>query len=161
MYILRKKEVSHLKHKNILLVEDSRLSSKIISDSLIENGYKVEIINTGEAAVKKACSSSLTDLIIMDIELAGCMNGIDAAHKILESIDIPIVFLTGNASKGIFQRLATVHAYGFVLKGTDKFSLLSTIEMAFTLHEEKSKQKFIMMSLKKHMKNLKPAAKSI
>ena len=59
--------------KNILLVEDSRLSSKIISDFLIENGYKVENVDTGEAAVKKACSSSFADLIIMDIELAGCM----------------------------------------------------------------------------------------
>lgn len=141
MIILLIKEVICLKHKNILLVEDSLLSSKIISGFLMENGYKVEIVDTGEAAVKKACSSSLTDLIIMDIELAGCMNGIDAARKILESIDIPIVFLTGNASKDIFQRLATVHAYGFVLKGTNKFSLLSSIEMAFSLHEEKKQTK--------------------
>lgn len=148
-----------MKQKNILLVEDSRLSSKIISDTLIENGYKVEIVDTGEAAVKKACSSSLADLIIMDIELAGCMNGIDAARKILESIDIPIVFLTGNASKDIFQRLATVRAYGFVLKGTDKFSLLSTIEMAFTLHEEKKQTKVYNDELKKAHEELEASRK--
>lgn len=148
-----------MKQKNILLVEDSRLSSKIISDTLIENGYKVEIVDTGEAAVKKACSSSLADLIIMDIELAGCMNGIDAARKILESIDIPIVFLTGNASKDIFQRLTTVRAYGFVLKGTDKFSLLSTIEMAFTLHEEKKQTKVYNDELKKAHEELEASRK--
>ena len=62
------------------------------------------------------------------------MNGIDAARKILENKDIPIVFLTGNASKEIFLELASVQAYGFVLKGTNEFSLLSTIEMALTLH---------------------------
>lgn len=145
--------------KNILLVEDSRLSSKIISDSLIENGYKVEIVDTGEAAVKKACSGSPTDLIIMDIELAGRMNGIDAARKILESIDIPIVFLTGNASKDIFQRLATVRAYGFVLKGADKFSLLSTIEMAFTLYEEKKQTKVYNDELKKAHEELEASRK--
>lgn len=153
-------EVILLKHKNILLVEDSRLSSEIISTYLAENGYNVEIVTTGEAAVEKACSNAQINLIIMDIELAGCMNGIDATRKILESIDIPIVFLTGNASRDIFQKLVAIHAYGFVLKGTDKFSLLSTIEIAFTLHEEKNKQKFIMMNLKKRIKSLRLVVKS-
>ncbi|MEA4962444.1 GGDEF domain-containing response regulator [Lutispora sp.] len=147
-----------MKQKNILLVEDSRLSSKIISDSLIENGYKVEIVDTGEAAVKKACNS-LTDLIIMDIELAGCMNGIVAAHKILERMDIPIVFLTGNASKEIFQELTTVQAYGFVLKGTNGFSLLSTIEMALTLHEEKKQTKVYNNELTKAHEELEASRK--
>lgn len=157
--ILLIKGVNCLEHKNILLVEDSRLSSKIISTSLIENGYKVEVVDTGEAAVKKVCSGSPSDLIIMDIELAGRMNGIDAARKILESIDIPIVFLTGNASKDIFQKLTNVHAYGFVLKGTDKFSLLSTIEMAFTLHEEKKQTKVYNDELKKAQEELKASRK--
>lgn len=148
-----------MKQKNILLVEDSRLSSRIISDTLVENGYIVEIVDTGEAAVKKACTSSLTDLIIMDIELAGYMNGIDAARKILENVDIPIVFLTGNASKDISQRLAAVRAYGFVLKGTDKFSLLSTIEMAFTLHEEKKQTKVYNNELKKAHEELEASRK--
>lgn len=148
-----------MKQKNILLVEDSRLSSKIISNFLIENGYNVEIVDTGEAAVKKACSSSLADLIIMDIELAGCMNGIDAARKILERIDIPIVFLTGNASKEIFQELATVQAYGFVLKGTNEFSLLSTIEMALTLHHEKKQTKIFNNEIAKAHEELEASRK--
>ncbi|MEA4972444.1 MAG: diguanylate cyclase [Candidatus Metalachnospira sp.] len=148
-----------MNHKNILLVEDSRLSSEIISDSLIKNGYNVEIVTTGEAAVEKACSSSQIDLIIMDIELAGCLNGIDAARKILENIDIPIVFLTGNASKEIFQKLFEVHAYGFVLKGTDKFSLLSTIEIAFTLHEEKKQTKAYNDELEKAHEELEASRK--
>jgi len=145
--------------KNILLVEDSRLSSKIISDFLIENGYKVENVDTGEAAVKKACSSSFADLIIMDIELAGCMDGIDAARIILENKDIPIVFLTGNASKEIFLELASVQAYGFVLKGTNEFSLLSTIEMALTLHEEKEQTKNFNNEIAKAHKELEASRK--
>lgn len=152
-------EVILLKHKNILLVEDSRLSSEIISTYLAENGYNVEIVTTGEAAVEKACSNAQINLIIMDIELAGCMNGIDATRKILESIDIPIVFLTGNASRDIFQKLVAIHAYGFVLKGTDKFSLLSTIEIAFTLHEEKKQTKIYYDELKKAHKELEASRK--
>lgn len=150
-----------MNQKNILLVEDSVLTSKIISNFLIENGYKVEIVATGEAAVEKAYNTSYIDLIIMDIELAGRMTGIDAARKILESIEIPIVFLTGNSSKYIFQELAAVHAYGFVLKGADRFSLLSTIEMAITLHEENAKTKDYNDELEIAHKDLKRALEEL
>lgn len=146
-----------MNQKTILLVEDSVLTSEIVSNYLIENGYLIEIVTTGEAAIEKACSSSQFDLIIMDIELAGSMNGIDAARKILERIDIPIVFLSGNSSKDIFRELIAVHAYGFVLKGADKFSLLSTIEMAFTLYEENTQTKDYNDELQKAHKKLKQA----
>lgn len=70
-----------MKNKNILLVEDSIFAAKFVSDFLLENGYNTEIISTGEAAVAKACHSSQIDLIIMDIELAGSINGIDALRR--------------------------------------------------------------------------------
>lgn len=145
--------------KNILLVEDSLLSSEIISASLTENGYKVEIVSTGELAVEKAYSSSQIDLIVMDIELAGCMNGVDAARKILESMDIPIIFLTGNASNAIFHKLISVQAYGFVLKGVGEIPLLSTIGMAFSLHEEKKQTKIYNDKLKKAHEELEASRK--
>ncbi|MDI6707450.1 MAG: PAS domain S-box protein, partial [Bacillota bacterium] len=69
------------------------------------------------------------------IELAGEMDGIDAARRILKSRDIPIVFLTANTSREILEKIKAVKGYGFVVKGTDKYALLSTVEMALKLHE--------------------------
>jgi diguanylate cyclase (GGDEF)-like protein/PAS domain S-box-containing protein len=71
----------------------------------------------------------------MDIELAGEMDGIDAARRIIKSRDIPVVFLTANTSGEIIDKIKEVKAYGFVLKNTDKVALLSTVEMALKLHE--------------------------
>ena len=121
--------------KRILLAEDSRLTAKVVMDFLHKNGYETETVATGEEAVQKISGGFPPDLVLMDIELAGEMDGIDAARKIMKSQDIPVVFLTANTSGKIIDKIKEVKAYGFVLKDTDKAALLSTVEMALKLHE--------------------------
>lgn len=123
------------KNKRILIVDDSRLTAKIIAVFLNENGYETEILHTGEEAVQSSCSSAPPDLILMDIELAGEMDGIDAAEIIIKRSEIPVIFHTANTSMEIINKAKEVRAYGFVLKGMEKVALLSTIEMALKLHE--------------------------
>ncbi|MBO8138647.1 MAG: PAS domain S-box protein [Desulfotomaculum sp.] len=123
------------KKKKILLVEDSRLTAKIVEDFLHKCGYEMETAVTGEEAVQKISGGSLPDLVLMDIELAGEMNGIDAARRILKSRDVPVVFLTASTSGKTIEKIKEVKVYGFVFKNTDKAALLSTVEMALKLHE--------------------------
>jgi len=124
-----------IKNTKVLLVDDSLLTTKIVSEFLNENGYATETVATGEEAVQKACSGLPIDLILMDIELAGKMNGIEAARRIIKCMEIPVVFFTANISKDIINKIKEVKAYGFVLKGMDRAALLSTVEMALNLHE--------------------------
>ena len=66
----------------ILVVEDEAITGMDIRRSLVEMGYSVvAIATTGELAVRKA-SELHPDLILMDIMLAGKMNGIEAAEEI-------------------------------------------------------------------------------
>jgi len=123
------------KRKKILLVEDSRLTAMVVAEFLNKNGYETETAITGEEAVQKISGGFPPDLVLMDIELAGEMDGIDAARRILKSRDIPVVFLTANTSEEIIDKIKEVKAYGFVIKGIDKAALLSTVEMALKLHE--------------------------
>lgn len=121
--------------KKILIVEDSRLNAQITADILSKYGYKTEMVRTGEEAVEKARSSQGPDLILMDIELEGKIDGIDAARTIQRFKDIPILFLTANTNKEIMEKIRSVTGYGYVLKGADEYVLVSTVEMALKLHE--------------------------
>ncbi|AEM79709.1 LOW QUALITY PROTEIN: response regulator receiver modulated diguanylate cyclase with PAS/PAC sensor [Thermoanaerobacter wiegelii Rt8.B1] len=124
--------------KKILIVEDSKLNAQIAADILNKYGYKTEIITSGEETVKKVVNSVQSpDLILMDIELRGTIDGIDTARIIQHHKDIPILFLTANASKEIMEKIKSVSAYGYVLKGVDEYVLISQIEMAFKLYEAK------------------------
>lgn len=116
--------------KKILIVEDSILNAQITADILNKYGYETEIARTGEEAVEKARGSRCPDLILMDIELGKGMDGIEAARIIQSIRNIPIVFLTANASKEILDKISSVTAYGYVIKSTDRYALLSALEMA-------------------------------
>jgi len=119
----------------ILLVEDSRFTAAMVTDFLVKNGFEVEVVPTGEEVVQRIRENIIPDLILMDIELAGEIDGIEAADIISKHQDIPIVFLTANTSKEIIEKIKKVKAYGFVLKDTHPVALLSTIDMAIRLHE--------------------------
>lgn len=123
------------KNKKILLVDDSKFIINIIGNFLNENGYVTESVTTGEDAVQKACEDFPPDLILMDIELEGDMDGIEAARRIFKYREIPIVFLTSNTTDKIINKIKDVDAYGFVLKGMDKAALLATVEMALKLYK--------------------------
>ncbi|NPV26080.1 MAG: PAS domain S-box protein [Firmicutes bacterium] len=125
----------------ILIVEDSRLNAQITADILRKYGYAVEITCTGKEAVEKAWSSHCPDLILMDIELEEGMDGIQTAKLIQQFRDIPIVFLTANASREIVEKIRSVTGYGYVIKNTSEYVLLSAVEMALKLHEANTRLK--------------------
>lgn len=127
--------------KKILLVEDSRFITAVVGDYLKKNGFEIDSVTTGEDAVEIVCGHSAWDLILMDIELAGEMNGIEAAKIINNHKELPIIFLTANASDTIINQIRNISAYGFIEKGMDNTALLATIEMALKLHDVKSEIK--------------------
>ncbi|MGB9813897.1 MAG: PAS domain S-box protein [Thermovenabulum sp.] len=121
--------------KKILIVEDSRLNAQITAGILSKYGYETEIVRTGEEAVEKVKSDQSPDLILMDIELIGKLDGIETARIIQQFKDIPIVFLTANTNKEIMEKIKSVTGYGYILKGVDEYVLISTVEMALKLHQ--------------------------
>ncbi|EGD51998.1 putative PAS/PAC sensor protein [Thermoanaerobacter ethanolicus JW 200] len=135
--------------KEILIVEDSKLNAQITADILNKYGYKTEIVTSGEEAIEKVVNNVQTpDLILIDIELRGAIDGIDTVRIIQQHKDLPILFLTANASKEIMEKVKSVSAYGYVPKGVDEYVLISQIEMVFKLYEAKTERKKVEIDLR-------------
>ena len=114
----------------ILIVEDERIVSMEIEDKLEQLGYEVaDSVSHGEKAVAIAGSRPL-DLVLMDIQLKGDMDGIEAARKIISMHNIPVIFLTAYADDTTIQRAKLSKPYGYLLKPFETRELHSTIEMA-------------------------------
>jgi CheY-like chemotaxis protein len=81
-----------MKYK-ILIVEDEIVTALSFIQSMEDWGYEfLEPATTGEEAVERAREQK-PDLILMDINLPGRMNGIEAAKKIRALLDdIPVIF---------------------------------------------------------------------
>lgn len=122
--------------KRLLLVEDERIVSLAEGAVLRKCGYSVEIADSGEAALSLLEGGSVPDLILMDIDLGPGIDGTVAASLILKRWKLPIVFLTSHSSKEMVERVRGITRYGFIVKNSGDFVMLSSIEMAFDLFDK-------------------------
>ena len=114
----------------LLVVEDDGILAIHLEDTLTRLGYVVAaLVATGEEAVTFAAANPV-DLILMDIELAGEMNGIAAAELIHARTDTPVIFLTGFSQDPLLRQAKIAAPYGYLIKPVPERELAATVEMA-------------------------------
>ncbi len=134
--------------KTLLLVEDEALIAMSEKAELEKYGYAVVIAHSGEEAVELFNEDNDIDLILMDINLGTGIDGTEAARKILEAHDTPIVFLSSHTSPEIVEKTEKITSYGYVVKNSGIVVLDASIKMAFRLHDARMREKEKEESLK-------------
>ncbi len=118
----------------IMVVEDEPIISMDICGVLESLGFGVAAsVSSGEDAVRTA-GETKPDLILMDILLGEGMDGIEAARRIREQQDIPIVYLTAHADVATVARARDAQPYGYVLKPVQHNDLYTTVDAALHRH---------------------------
>lgn len=121
-----------------MIVEDEGIIANMLSLQLKRFGYEVVgIAATGEEAVVTALKEK-PDLILMDIRLAGAMDGIDAADEIHKTYDVPIIFLTAYSDDATLQRAKVSTPFGYIMKPFNERELLAAVEIA--LYKQRMEQ---------------------
>jgi len=114
----------------VFIVEDESIVANDIQDALQHLGYEVTgMARSGETALEKI-GEAKPDIILMDIRLAGKMDGIETAAKIRTTRAVPVVYLTANSDTPVLERAKATEPYGYILKPFDERDLKSTIEIA-------------------------------
>lgn len=132
----------------ILIVENDELVSLFIQLKLELFGYEsIGKASRGEDAIDMA-GSLRPDLILMDIQLDGEIDGITAAETIRSKFNLPVIFLTGNRSEEELSRATRAHAFGYVIKPFSDQELRAVIEMALYKHQAESKLQVSDLALK-------------
>ncbi len=118
--------------RTVLIVEDDPLSARVAAKILDRLGYGVcAMVETGEEAIPMA-ALRLPDVVLMDINLAGAMDGVAAARAIIESVGAPVIFLTAAVDREIMDRVAATGAAGYIQKPVKLLDLKANLEMAIT-----------------------------
>lgn len=124
-----------MKPGRILIVEDDTIIAMELMERLKELGYEVAgIVSSGIEAINTV-KSTQPNLVLMDIRLSGKMDGIEAAERIREKLDIPVIFLTAYADEETLSRAKKTEPFGYILKPFDARMLHTNIEMAFYRHQ--------------------------
>jgi PAS domain S-box-containing protein len=115
---------------SVFVVEDEAIVANDIRETLLSLGYAFAgTAKSGETALEKIQDTN-PDLILMDIHIAGTMDGIETAGKIHALHNIPVVYLTAHADEMILERAKITEPYGYIIKPFEERGLQSTIEMA-------------------------------
>jgi len=114
----------------IMVVEDEFIVARDLQSLLEGLNYEVTSLNsTGEEAVRAALAER-PDLVLMDIVLAGKMDGVQAAEAIRAQTGIPVVFITAFADKETTGRAKITEPLAYILKPFERRELEVTIELA-------------------------------
>lgn len=103
--------------ETIMVVEDNGLIALHLMKILENAGYRVlEPIYSGERVLRLLGNSPEPDLILMDVGLAGTLDGIETARQILQKYSIPLIFITAYTSEHTSERMREIAYCGIIRK---------------------------------------------
>ena len=95
-------------------------------------GYEVTgIVPRGEEAVMHA-EQNPPDIVLLDINLKGTIDGIETAKQMQRFGEIPIIYLTANTDEGTFNRAKSTRPFAFISKPFKQLDLQRAIELAIS-----------------------------
>ena len=122
----------------ILISEDEIIIAEDLAACLEELGYQTCAIDSGESTLDMIRTMQ-PDLVLLDVNLKGDIDGIEIGSKIREEFDIPFIYLTAYADKDTLDRAKKTDPNGFLAKPFDEKNLRSAIELALYKHDSGQK----------------------
>jgi len=118
--------------QTILIVEDEVLVGEEIREELLALGYEVPSpVRSGEA-VLPAVEVHHPSLILMDINIEGSIDGVDAAALVRATSDIPIIYLTAFSDEHTLSRAAATGPSAYLIKPFSSRELAANVSMALS-----------------------------
>ena len=116
------------KKKKILIVEDEVVTGMDLWHILDLWGYEMcEQVTTGEKAIQVA-EQEKPDIVLIDINLANGINGLETARRIISSLDVSVIFITGYSDDEIRKEAEGVSPAGYFVKPIDYYKLREAID---------------------------------
>jgi two-component system, response regulator PdtaR len=114
----------------ILLVEDDDIIAKVADWRLKNLGYEVVGRATSGAEAMELVVKNRPDLVLMDINIKGEIDGIETAKMIKKGFSIPVVYVTSHSDGPTLDRARATQPDGFIVKPFEDNDLRIAIELA-------------------------------
>ena len=101
----------------VLIIEDDKFLSELISTKLDKEGYAVEIALDGESGYKKAVETQ-PDIVLLDIMLPG-IDGFEVLEKIKKepaTKNLPVIILSNFGQEDKVERGLALGAQDYLVK---------------------------------------------
>lgn len=116
--------------QSIIIVEDEAIVADDLMKKVSALGYRVlATASTGEEALQLA-ETHRPDLVMLDLTLAGKLDGIETAKQLYTLYQIPVVYVTAHSDRETVKRANTAGHFGYVLKPFSERDLAIQLDIA-------------------------------
>lgn len=120
--------------RKVLIVEDDNIQQIMLERTLSQMGHTViGSSSKGRQAIESALRIGAVDLILMDINLADDVDGIEAAKEISKHRDVKLVYITSSEDPDDFKRAKKTEHVAYLKKPLSKNALEKAFHKAFPL----------------------------
>jgi len=123
-------DVGLVSGERILLVEDDDIIAKVTDWRLKKLGYEVCGRAVSAAEAMDLVVKSIPDLVLMDINIKGDIDGIETANMIKKGFNIPVIYVTSHSDGPTIERARETKPDGFIVKPFEDNDLRVAIELA-------------------------------
>ena len=117
--------------KNVVIVEDEVITQRYLKDIFESLGIQVSACIDNASQTLDVLKKVECDLLLMDINIKGPMDGIQLARKILTQRHIPIIFITAHNDDETVEELLELAPYGFIGKPFSSRDIMVTLKVAY------------------------------
>jgi len=121
---------------HILVVDDDAAIRELVREYLNEHDFKVSMAETGAEMDKVLGGAEMVDLVILDLKLPD-EDGLSIARRIRESLDLPIIILTGRKEEADRIMGLELGADDYVTKPFSQRELMARIKAVLRRTEGK------------------------
>lgn len=102
--------------KRVLIVEDEVINAMALAETIPGWGcLVVDMVTSGDDAVR-AAEEKKPDIVLMDINIHGSIDGLDAAREIIGRLGIPVIFMTGYDDEKTIRAARDLKPLAFLVK---------------------------------------------
>jgi len=117
--------------KRIIIVEDEVITQRFLQDIFDQHDTTIVGCFDNAKDVLEKVSVLGCDMVLMDINIKGPMDGIQLARKILEKHTLPIIFITAHNDDETVEETLELSPYGFICKPFTGKDVVVTVQIAY------------------------------
>jgi two-component system, response regulator PdtaR len=114
----------------VLIAEDAIIFAEDLSTTLQDLGYRIAGIAPTRREAVRLAKKIRQSLVLMNVKLAGDMDGVRASEETRTSFDVPVIFLTAYEGSESLCRAMRTELYSYLIKPLADQRVVSVIETA-------------------------------
>jgi len=134
-----------MEKSNVLIIEDDKEINDLLSEILVQNGYKTSSAYTGLEGLSMAKKYS-HDLILLDLMLP-YKSGDEVLREIRKSSDVPVIIISAKDTTRMKVDLLRLGADDYITKPFDMDEVVARVETALR-HSGRQKNNFRILNFK-------------